>query len=479
MRWSLLESYPQLVVLNLLGYAGASTRTIGDIKDENVFDIANAGVAIHIGASVPFRSNRSVRYAEVIGSRETKYTFLSKKTIETTEFVPVFPEPPFFLLEPTDAITKLEYERGIPLLSLFQINSTGIRTLRDAFVVAFDEEPLLTRVARFRDSKASDETLCAELELETPGWWKVAASRKAIAGEKDLKRHINQLSYRPFDIRKIFYHELLVGSPRRPVMQHMEPRAENLALHICRQLSSPRWGHVLVTRGLTDDCYVSNRTKERGYTIPLYLRAESGHLGLDHGLVNYDIVSLQSSLKTQDTSVLNAETVFSYVYAILFSPTYRTRYLDFLKRDFPRVPLTGNLELFRALARVGGELVALHLLESPKLGKPRTEFIGGRNPEVEKISWSKNTVWVDKANTTGFKGVPEAVWNFHIGGYQVCEKWLKDRKGRTLSKDDIAHYHKIVVALAETMRLMKEIDKVIEKHGGWPGAFTAETAKKQ
>ncbi len=130
------------------------------------------------------------------------------------------------------------------------------------------------------------------------------------------------------------------------------------------------------------------------------------------------------------------------------------------------------MELFRELARLGGELVALHLLESPKLDQPISEFIGGKNPEVEKVSWSKNTVWVDKSQTTGFKGVPEAVWNFHIGGYQVCEKWLKDRKGRKLSKADIDHYQKIVVALNETIRLMKEIDEVIEKHGGWPYAFS-------
>jgi hypothetical protein len=114
----------------------------------------------------------------------------------------------------------------------------------------------------------------------------------------------------------------------------------------------------------------------------------------------------------------------------------------------------------------------LHLLESQKLDQPITEFVGSRNPEVETISWSKNTVWVDKALTTGFRGVREDVWHFHIGGYQVCEKWLKDRRGRILSKDDLAHYQKIIVALSDTIRLMKEIDAVIERHGGWPGAFS-------
>jgi hypothetical protein len=120
---------------------------------------------------------------------------------------------------------------------------------------------------------------------------------------------------------------------------------------------------------------------------------------------------------------------------------------------------------------MGCELAALHLLEFPKQKQPITEFVGGRNPVVEKASWAKSTVWLDKAQTTGFKGVREEVWNFHIGGYQVCEKWLKDRKGRILTKDDIVHYQKIVIALSETIRLMAEIDKVIDKHGGWPGAF--------
>ena len=167
-----------------------------------------------------------------------------------------------------------------------------------------------------------------------------------------------------------------------------------------------------------------------------------------------------------------------YIYAVFHSPGYRTRYAEFLKIDFPRLPLTGSLELFRELARLGGELTALHLLESAKLDQPMTTFIGDSR-EVVKVGWVDNTVWLDaggkkaetRPGTSGFQGVPEAVWKFHIGGYQVCEKWLKDRKGRMLSDEDIAHYHKIVVALSETIRLMAEIDTVIETHGGWPGAF--------
>ena len=126
----------------------------------------------------------------------------------------------------------------------------------------------------------------------------------------------------------------------------------------------------------------------------------------------------------------------------------------------------------------------VRLMESPKLDHFITTYTGPKNPEVGRVGGSDGTVWLDaaatkkgqpaKPGTIGFRGVSEAVWNFHIGGYQVCEKWLKDRKGRTLSNDDIAHYQRIVVALNETIRLMQEIDEVIEQHGGWPGAFVTE-----
>jgi predicted helicase len=180
------------------------------------------------------------------------------------------------------------------------------------------------------------------------------------------------------------------------------------------------------------------------------------------------------------------EGIFNYIYAVLYSPNYRSRYAEFLRSGFPRVPLTGGVELFRGLVRLGGDLVALHLMESPKLEPPLTNYIGPKNPEVGRVGWSDDTVWLDATatkkgqpatpGTVGCRGVPEAVWNFHIGGYQVCEKWLKDRRGRTLSDEDIAHYGRIVVALRETIRLMGEIDAVIEEHGGWPGAFHAAAA---
>ena len=158
-----------------------------------------------------------------------------------------------------------------------------------------------------------------------------------------------------------------------------------------------------------------------------------------------------------------------------------------LNLDFPRVPLPGSPELFRQLVIGGQDLLGLHLMESPDLDDLITDYAGPRDPVVGRVGWSNGTVWLDAAKTNarqrhratapgqyGFHGVPEDVWDFQIGGYQVCHKWLKDRKGRALSGGDIAHYQQIVVAVAETISGMAAIDGVIESFGGWPGAFQWE-----
>jgi hypothetical protein len=166
------------------------------------------------------------------------------------------------------------------------------------------------------------------------------------------------------------------------------------------------------------------------------------------------------------------EDVFAYMYAVFHSPTYRSRYGEFLKIDFPRLPLTSDAALFRALCALGDRLVGLHLLERQGASPPGFP-VGGTN-EVEQVRYTapgeggheEGRVWINREQY--FAGVAPEVWGFHVGGYQVCQKWLKDRKGRTLSFDDLEHYRRVVAALAETIALMSEIDAEIEGRGGWP-----------
>ena len=181
---------------------------------------------------------------------------------------------------------------------------------------------------------------------------------------------------------------------------------------------------------------------------------------------------------------VNYQTTIGYIYSILHSHKYRQRYAEYLAIDFPRIPLPQNQKTLQNLAYLGNELIKLHLMESPTIENPITTYKGSKYPDVNRVGWSDGVVWLDATKTDakeghratkpgkiGFHGVTKEVWGFHVGGYQVCHKWLKDRKGRTLSEDEIAHYQKIIVAINETIRIMGEIDEVIEKHGGWPGAF--------
>jgi len=247
--------------------------------------------------------------------------------------------------------------------------------------------------------------------------------------------------------------------------------------------------NFFVSNIITDKCYISSL--DNCQILPLYtLPRSSAHAYSKSDLINIDpdflkklanTLSLKQTRKNEIPDGIIPEDIFYYVYAVFHSPSYRKRYSEFLKIDFPRLPIPCSIGLFHGLISIGTELVNLHLMKSLSLRDITTTYMGPQRPLVERVGWVNETVWLDtpiarkgqptRPGTIGFRDVPEAVWNFYIGGYQVCERWLKDRKGRTLSRADINHFQRIVVDIAETIRLMKEIDEVIEQHGGWPGAF--------
>jgi len=486
MRFSILSSFNRLFVLDMHGNVLRHEQSPDGTEDKNVFDIKDTGVAVSLLRKLQNLGAAPVEHAHLWGSRELlKYPWLSRNTLFSTTRQEVRVRDPLFLLIPQDVESLDEFEQWFSIGEVMPVHSKGVVTGRDHFVIDFDEQRLLERMREFAESKKSDDALVEAFDLNPTDWWRVDEARRQMPRPKDFRKYVRPLLYRPFDTRVCFYHPAVLMSPRRPVMQHMDPGLDNFLLITSRMTKGESFQHVLVAKGLAEAILLSSKTSNNAIVFPLYLYADAE----EHQQVAFDsarrpnftegflrAVQQRMGLQIVDgrgdiRSTVGIDDLLKFIVATLNSPKYRSRYADPLSRDFPRVPFTGNLELFRQLARLGDELIALYLLESLKLAGPVTEFVGGRNREVEKASWSKNTVWIDKAQTTGFKGVREDVWNFHIGGYQVCEKWLKDRKGRTLSKDDIAHYQKIVVALSETIRLMKEIDQVIERHGGWPGAF--------
>ena len=232
-------------------------------------------------------------------------------------------------------------------------------------------------------------------------------------------------------------------------------KSRNYGLVLCRQLASLPFDHALVTNSLSDQHYLSTRTKEGGVVLPLYIyQNDLGSTGEKRP--NLD-PKIYAKIK-KSISDVTPESLFDYIYAVLHAPKYRTRYAEFLKSDFPRIPYPENPAVFHALAEKGAELRELHLMESPLLDNRVTTYPVDGDHLVEKPRFEDGKVYINA--TQYFGNAPEVAWNFYIGGYQPAQKWLKDRKGRNLSIDDIRHYQRIIVALTETPRIMSEIDQI-------------------
>jgi predicted helicase len=510
-RWNLMSSVSRIWVNDLHGNSTKKEQPPVGGENVNVFQIKQ-GVAITLMARLPNpHGSSNVYHHERWGSREEKEVWLAANLISSHPWQTLEPAPDLYLFVPQNNSLKNEFEVYPSLPDAMPINGAGYITARDNLVVDFEWNKIVERIRRFNASQLDDGALLEAFEVSDKKGWDVSRARRELR-PVDIAKRVIKTNYRPFDTRWIFYDSTLVWGRSWPTLQHVVSHPQNITL-LATRMTKDQWD-VWVARTvsshkamsaydtnsvfplfLVEDSESRQRSIATGHRInfsPPFLRALAVSLGVPqkgaHGL-------------PQD---LAPEDIFQYAYAVFHSPDYRSRYAEFLKIDFPRLPLTSSLELFRALARLGGELVALHLVEAPvqqalsaRYDQPAKAwrydvtpshrlpvaltFTGPAAPVVDKVGWSDDTAWLDAAatkkgqpatpGTIGFRGVPEAVWNFHIGGYQVCHKWLKDRKGRTLSADDLIHYHSIVIALHETIRLMMEIDEVIDQHGGWPAAF--------
>ena len=451
MREHLVETFNKLYELNLHGGANEIITTVE--ADENVFDILQS-VAIHIYIRSLYHGSRSIYYADLLGRRNDKYVALLSRTILNTEARLIQPDAENYSFKPQDDETGGSIQR---IDSIFVKFGAGIKTNRDAVVIGFDETNLIKAVQEFNP--------------------------KIVSGERSRKC-VYPILYRPFDTRLIFYHKAAIASRSLPTMRHIIA-GPNIGLIGSSTWTTPERFSVNVSRMMVE---MKTGTHDRGTTFfPLYLYENSidGNVKKRHNLVQEFVSEWSDITQTKFVSIGSGdlertsgpEDILYWLYGLFHSPEYRRRYRSSLAQGFPIVFLSSNKQLLRRVISLGEELVALHLLESPKLDKPLAEFIGNKNRIVEKISWSHQIVWINKSQTIGFRGVPEAIWNFHIGGYQVCEKWLKDRRGRTLSEENIIHYQKIIASLSETINLMQQIDEVIEYHGGWPNAF--QTGEKK
>jgi predicted helicase len=439
MRESLMNSFNEIYLLDLHGNSLKKEKCPDGSKDENVFDIRQ-GTAIALFIKTKGRNSengKKVFHSELWGMRKEKYDWLINNDITTTKWQEIAPKSEFYLFVPRDERLLELYEKSPKITDIFPVNSVGIVTARDKLTIQFTPEKVWTTILNF--SKLDNELARMSYNLgKDVRDWKVEFAQKDLIDSGLDKNKIIPILYRPFDIRYTYYTSKSRGfhcMPRPNVMRHMM-LGENLALITSRMTKGETFKHAQVSRNIVEVICMSPKTSNNGFVFPLYLYPDLDKNDLFSHLeeskerkpnISGKIFSaLSETYKTKP----KPEDIFYYIYAVFYSNIYRAKYAEFLKTDFPRVPFTKDQHFFKKLAEYGKRLADLHLMQLAELDSPVTKFQGTGDKQVDKIKYDKDgeSVYINKDQY--FEGLEENIWQYRIGGYQVCNKWLKDRKGK-------------------------------------------------
>ncbi|MEK7669198.1 MAG: type ISP restriction/modification enzyme [Patescibacteria group bacterium] len=453
MRWHLLKTFDDIYIVDLHGNAKKKEKSPDGSKDENVFNIMQ-GVSINIFV----KKNKdkkipcNVYHIDLYGKKENKFDFLNKNGLDSIKWNKVETTLPNLFFVHKDFKGKDDYEQGFSIINMFGKNVTGIVTMGDEFIITKNKKELEDRLNKLLLDNTSEVALKSQYHLgKNYAKW-------ILENKNGNKISINenkytQINYRPFDIKWTYYDKGLIWRCRGEVMSNLVKK-ENFGLVFKRGGIEEKASPVFISKEIIDFRSWSRSGMQGGdYIAPLYLYTEDGT----------KIPNLKKEIVEEIKNIVgetSPEDIFDYIYAVLHSLNYREKYKEFLKIDFPRVPYPKDTESFKKFVELGGELRELHLLESLKVKNFITTFIelGSDEVETKYPKYEKGKVFINAKQYFG--DVPEVAWNFYIGGYQPAQKWLKDRKGRILTNTDIEHYQKIIVALVETDRIMKEIDKI-------------------
>ena len=499
MRRSLMETFDEIYLLDLHGNANKRERTPDGGVDRNVFDIRQ-GVAIGIFVKHPNGGESPARvfHADLWGERENdlgagKYDWLTSNNIETTNWSEISPDAPLHLFVPRDDELLDEYSAYWSIPEIFSPNGTpapGIVTTHDQFAISWDAQEAASKVERLLATSAESDAR-SQWRLCSQSQWQYDRAKQELASGS-WRDQIKPIQYRPFDVRTTVFNSNVAVHRRERVMRLMLSE-DNIGLITCRQLSQAgnEWAHCGVTTTIMESCAISNKTKEINYLFPLYIYPTEQEIAA--GLYAdgdrepnlapafTDDLAQRTGLRfvpdgpgdLQDT--FGPEDVFHYSYAVFHSPTYRERYDQFLRADFPRVPPPSDVALFRDLAALGRQLSEAHLLRPHAVSDPPASFpIPGDNliapgyPKYTPPNADNNAAGRVYINPTQyFAGITPEVWQFRIGGYQPMDKWLKDRRRRPLSPyADLNHYRHIAAAITQTIDLMPRVDQAIQSAGG-------------
>lgn len=465
MRKHLLETFDKIYILDLHGNANKKEVCLDGSPDQNVFDIMQ-GVSVNIFIKNGARKQNElgkVFHQELYGKRDYKYDFLMSNNLKSIQWKQVdFDQVNYFFIQSESKLQSV-YEKGFKVSDLISVWNSGLTTDRDLLFIDFNRDVLERRIQTLLSGNY-DKQFIETYDVKDSGSYKVT---QKIKNKLFNKGKIDNFLYRPFDIRKIYYDETLISRPAYEVMKHIN-KAGNIGLIMPRQASEE--GGAFITKYLVG--HKTYSAYNRNSLFPLYLYHDNnGQQTIGQNVVrkpnlNKEIVAqiaekidLTFTPEKVDTPATFAPIdLLDYIYAVLHSHTYRSTYKEFLKIDFPRVPYPKDASTFWQLVKLGSELRGVHLLESKTVERYITQYPVDGNNRVIKPHYAGGKVYIN--DTQYFDGVPQAAWNFYIGGYQPAQKWLKDRKDRKLEFDDIIHYQKIIVAMNETKRLMAEIEKI-------------------
>jgi predicted helicase len=465
MRKHLLESFDKIYILDLHGNAKKKEVCPDGSVDQNVFDIMQ-GVSINIFVKTGLRKKNELGQAfhnDLFGKRDFKYNLLNESSLKSIHWNILEVNIPNFFLVKKYFDKSGFYEKGFKIDEIFNEGAGGIASHRDNFVIDFKLQDLVKRINDFF-TLTSDEVKTKYNLIDTTEWQVETAQKQ---NRNDL--NYTNISYRPFDVRKIYFDDCLITRSRRELMKHF--LKENYGIVTCKRQENVTTSFI-TTHLIDQRCFSVPSAVGKDYVFPLYVypvaTEQKAILQSNDRIPNLNSVIIQQITNNLDITYTNEKEIagntfapidiLDYIYAVLHSPNYREKYKEFLKIDFPRVPYPKDTKTFWQLVKLGGEIRQVHLLESPVVEKYITTYPQNGTNEVEKVRYENGQVWINSQQY--FANVPPIAWEFYIGGYQPAQKWLKDRKGRILSYEDILHYQKIIVALSETDRLMKEIDGI-------------------
>jgi hypothetical protein len=447
MRQSLMTTFQQIYIVDLHGNAEKKEVAPSGQRNENVFDIKQ-GVSIAVFVKLPDLPS-AVWRVDSWGSRQEKYEWAAAESIGSVSWKRISPESPYYFFEPFNASDEMGYTDFPSLAEIFVIKSIGITTSRDGLLVAEDTSELRTRLNRFLDPTRTTQEVKTALSIDDNENWSVSDTRKTMFGETFEPKKVVDFFYGPFDTRKLYLDDRLVFRSRDAITQPMMA-GTNVALLSTRIARDT--GTFLVSSVPTG--HKSASRYDPTYVFPLRVSQQKQ-------------AELHENLQKDFRSFLDLrykhhhytpEEILGYIYAVLHAPTYRTRYAEFLRIDFPRIPFSESGDDFETLSELGWELVQAHLLrEWPRKGLAQYHGKGDNTIEAVRYSPQEQAIAINK--TQSFKPVPKDVWNFHIGGYRVLDKYLKSRKGRTLTLDEIDHVAAVADSLAFTIGQMAKIDK--------------------